>query len=111
MQNWFDTELEVDILDSPFFYPDAVLEVIETKAIFHNREAIVEIRARSRRALGAVEYERYREVELSCRLYDLDVSENSARLATEECTFTSSHLDVLQFKVPEYSLKRGSYHF
>ena len=28
-ENWYDTEIEVDLLDTPFYKSDALIEIIE----------------------------------------------------------------------------------
>ncbi len=38
-QNWLETGLRVEIVDSAFFQPDAVLEILAPTAIFHNSDA------------------------------------------------------------------------
>lgn len=109
LQNWYDPELDVDILDSPFFKSDAVLDLIEPRAVFHNRNSTIQFRASSRQTSETASFERYGDLRLQCSLYDLDVSSISARW-TQPCRFSSTRMDTIELRLDSGVLKSGSYH-
>lgn len=109
LQNWFDPELDVDILDSPFFKRDAFLDWIEPRAVFHNANATIQLKASSRLTSATASYELYADVALECGFYDLTVSSVSARWA-QPCSFTSTRLDTIELRLEAETLKRGTYH-
>ena len=109
LQNWFDPELEVDIFDSPFFKGDAVVDWIEPRAVFHNKNSSIEVKASSRLTRKTAKYERYADLAPECGLYDLAISSLSARM-TAPCSFASTRLDTIVLRLEAQVLKRGTYH-
>ena len=110
--NLVDTELTIELIDSPFFRPDAVIGVVSPAALFEGQQTIVEFSAKSRLSEPGAQFERPRELELWCQLYDTRHSSDSKRkgsLETQECTFTSSSLDAVRVKVASGSLRAGDY--
>jgi len=109
LANLVDTGVEVVPFDSPFFRPDAVARGASPAALFESQPTIVEFTATSGLWAPAARFERYRELELWCRLYDTGYSSVGPRLETQDCSFSSSRLSALRVKVGAGVLRAGSY--
>jgi len=111
LQNWHDTEIPVDILDSPFFHADADVKVIKPALIFSHEAAEIDVGASSRLSSESAPYSRYSEVALTCRLYDLVRSSSVPAFETKKCGLRSSQLNVVRLHLAANSIKPGTYHF
>jgi len=108
--------LRINILPSPLLQEESGLSILKPQhqALFHSKGGIVELLVMPRSAWAfeahMEEYQYWRDIQLTCRLFDIDYSNITARLETP-CLFKNGYLDTVELKVDANVLEAGRYFF
>jgi hypothetical protein len=100
----------VEVVESPFFFSDALVHFEEQRALFSHRDALIQVSADSRQTdPESLEYEPYAQINLACVFYDPSISLTVPVYETSDCEFTTGVLDEVLIYLPNNTFRRSTY--